>query len=70
MVRSTRVSRNAAEAGRKSQIASKKGAIQTLCECVHEDALANDGKLPHGYMKSFVEHNKQTWSWMTIKTCW
>ena len=65
MARSTRVSRNAAEAGRKSQIASKKAAIQILCECVHEDAVANDGKLPHGYMKAFVEHQKKTWSWMT-----
>ena len=65
MARSTRVSRNAATAGRKSRIASKKSAIQTACKCIHEDAVANDSKLPHGYMKAFVEANKKTWSWIS-----
>ena len=64
MARSTRVSRNTAEAGRRGQIASKIEAIQTLCACMHEDALANNDRLPHGYMKEFVEVNTKTWDWM------
>ena len=68
MARSTRVSRNAAEAGRRSQIASKKAAIQTLCACMHEDAPANNGRLPHGYMKEFVKINRKTWDWMSRDT--
>ncbi len=49
----------------KAKFPKKKTAIQILYKCVHEDALSIDGKLPHGHMKSFVELNKQTWSWIT-----
>ena len=63
MARLTRSSRNAAAAGRK-----RKAEIKISCECIHEDAVANDGKLPHGYMKAFVEHNKKIWSWMNRDT--
>ena len=68
MARSTRVSRNVAEAGRTSQIALKEAAIQTLCACMHEDAPANNGRLPHGYMKEFVKINRKTWDWMSRDT--
>ena len=60
MVRTSKVSREAAEAGRRSQIASKKAAIQTLCQCILQVESDNDGKLPYGYMKAFVTENKKT----------
>ena len=68
MARSTRVSRNVAEAGRTSQIALKEAAIQTLCAWMHDDTLANSGRLPHGYMKEYVEANRKTWDWMNRDT--
>ncbi len=68
MARLTRSSRNAAAAGRKSKKYFQKAEIKISCECIHEDAVANDGKLPHGYMKAFVEHNKKIWSWVNRDT--
>ena len=35
---------------------------------MHEDALANNDRLPHGYMKDFVEVNRKTWDWMNRAT--
>ena len=68
MVRTSKISRTAAEAGRKSQIASKKAAIKTLCQCIHQVEKDNGGKLPYGYMKAFVRENKKTWDWMNRDT--
>ena len=68
MVRTSKVSQTAAEAGRRSQIASKKAAIQTLCQCIHQVENNNGGKLPYGYMKAFVTENKKTWEWMSRDT--
>ena len=68
MVRTSNVSQTAAEAGRRSQIASKKAAIQTLCQCIHQVEIENGGKLPYGYMKSFVKENRKTWEWMSRDT--
>ena len=68
MVRTSKVSQTAAEAGRRSQIASKKAAIQTLCQCIHQVENDNGEKLPYGYMKAFVTENKKTWEWMSRDT--
>ena len=68
MVRTSKVSQTAAEAGRRSQIASKKAAIQTLCQCIHQVENNNGGNLSYGYMKAFVTENKKTWGLMSRDT--
>ena len=68
MARNSKVSRNAAEAARKSQIASKKAALKTLCKFLYEDEKQHEGKLPYGYMKTFIKENKKSWDWMTRDT--
>ena len=68
MVRTSKVSQNAAKAARKSQVASKKAALKTLCKCVYDDEQENGGKLPYGYMTTFIEENKKIWTWMTRDT--
>ena len=59
MVRTSKVSQNAAKAARKSQVASRKAALKTLCKCIYVDEQKNGGKLPYGYMLTFVRKNKK-----------
>ena len=47
MVRTSKVSQNAAKAARKSQVASKKAALKTLCKCMYDDEQENGGNLPY-----------------------
>ena len=68
MVRTSKVSQNAAKAARKSQVASKKAALKTLCKCMFDDEQENGGKLPYGYMITFIKENKKIWTWMTRDT--
>ncbi len=35
---------------------------------MHDDALSNNDKFSHGYMKEFVEANNKTWDWMNRDT--
>ena len=47
---------------------SSLNALKTLCKCLYEDEKENGGKLPYGYMKTFIKENKKTWEWMTRDT--
>ena len=65
MGRTTNASKKAAAAAKISAQAVKKATLNEMCKAIHQIALENDGKLPYGFMLSFVEENKKSCSWVT-----
>ena len=65
MGRTTNASKKAATAAKISAQAVKKATLNEMSKAIHQTALENDGKLPYGFMLSFVEENKKSCSWVT-----
>ena len=43
----------------------KKACLENLCEVIHQKVIANDGRMPYGYMGTFLEENKRSFDWLT-----
>ena len=65
MARKTANSTKAAVAAKRSVAATKRPVLQTLCKCMFDVAKDNDGRLPYGYLKMYLDTNKKEHSWLT-----
>ena len=44
---------------------NKKACLANLCEVIHKKVTANNGRMPYGYMATFLEENQKTFDWIT-----
>ena len=44
---------------------NKKACLANLCEVIHQNVTANNGRMPYGYMSTFLEENKRSSDWLT-----
>ena len=44
---------------------NKKACLENLCEVIHHKVISNDGRMPYGYMGTFLEENKRSFDWLT-----
>ena len=61
----TNNSRNAVVAAKKIHRATKRAILQTLCELLHKETRAYNGRLPYGTMRLFVDGNKSHHNWLS-----
>ena len=65
MARKTLNSRHAAEDGKRLLRENKRAVLENLCKCIHSRVQQNNGRMPHGYMKTLLEENKNDFNWLT-----
>ena len=65
MARKTLNSRHAAEDGKRLLRENKRAVLENLCKCIHSRVQKNNGRMPHGYMKTLLEENKNDFNWLT-----
>lgn len=68
MARNTKASKRAQDAAKKIAKATKKAALDTLCECMLQSCKDNGGKLPYGFLTKIVTENKKQWPWISRDT--
>ena len=65
MARNTSNSRHAAEDGKRLLRENKRAVLDNLCKCIHSRVEKNNGRMPHGYMKTILDENKTSFEWLT-----
>ena len=44
---------------------NKRACLINLCEMIHKKVMSNNGRMPYGYMTTFLEENKKSFDWLT-----
>ena len=58
-------SNNALTDAQKVVRQNKKACLANLCEVIHRKVTANNGRMPYGYMGTFLEENRKSFDWLT-----
>ena len=58
MERKTSNSKKASEHGKRLARKNKRLVLDNICQCIHEEVKSNNGRMPHGYMRTILEENK------------
>lgn len=65
MARNTLNSQNASADAKRLVRENKKSVLVNLCRCIHRRVQNNNGRMPHGYMKTILDENKSSFEWLT-----
>ena len=65
MERKTSNSKKASEDGKRLARKNKRLVLDNICQCIHEEVKSNNGRMPHGYMRTILEENKSAFEWLT-----
>lgn len=44
---------------------NEKACLTKLCEVIHQKVKLNNGRMPCGYMGTFLKENKRSFDWLT-----